>query len=166
MHLSSYFRLQFHCAFIRRKVRKPCGMVGFGISMEPSAWHPKTCSEGSPRAAGSSTELAVNSAGEAEATGEGRKEVGTWHVSWTGGAEHHRSAWETSEDATRPGLRRFCDLRVQSAVCVHSNKPRFHVCQVPAVLGHHSLVVTLPLPEMSGLCSQSPSGVSPLPAET
>lgn len=84
----------------------------------------------------------------------------------TGGAEHHRSAWETSEDATRPGLRRFCDPRVQSAVCVHSNKPRFHVCQVPAVLGHHSLVVTLPLPELSGLCSQSPSGVSPLPAET
>lgn len=36
MHLSSYFRLQLW-SFIRSRVRKPCGVLGFGISTEHGA---------------------------------------------------------------------------------------------------------------------------------
>lgn len=57
------------------KVRKPCGLVGFGISMEPPAWHCKTCSEGSPRVGISSAEMAANGSGEAGATERGEREV-------------------------------------------------------------------------------------------
>lgn len=80
--------------------------------MEPATQHHETCSEGSPRVTASSAEPAANSPGEAGATGRGEKgggcHLGSLELA-DGGAEHHRSAWETSGDATRLCLRGVCD---------------------------------------------------------